>query len=76
MSLQKEKPEETKEEFCSACVAGIAALAGVGTVGGSRSAKNKKIQKALFWIGVTVSVVSIVVLAYLLFIRPCSSDCQ
>ena len=67
-----EKPE-VKEEFCGACVAGIAALAGVGTVGGSRKTKNKKLQTALFWIGVSVSLISILVLIYLLFLKRCSS---
>jgi len=69
-----EKKEEIKEPFCSACVVGLAALAGMGTAGGSRTAKDKKMKDMIFWIGVGVSVVSIIVLIYLLCFRKCD-DC-
>lgn len=70
MSNQK---EEIKEPFCGACVAGIAALAGAGTAGGSSGAKNKQTKKIIFWIGVSVSLLSILILIYLLCFRKCDS---
>lgn len=68
-----EKKEEVKEEFCGACVAGIAALAGAGTAGGSRVSKNKDTKKIIFWIGVGVSLLSILILIYLLCFKKCDS---
>ena len=63
---------EIKEPFCGACVAGIAALAGAGTAGGSSSAKNKKTKKIIFWSGITITILSILILIYLLFFKKCT----
>jgi hypothetical protein len=62
---------EVKESFCGACIAGIGALAGIGTSGGSRKSKNKKAKRIIFWIGVSITVISIFFLLYLLFIKKC-----
>jgi len=64
--------EEVKEEFCGACIAGITALAGAGTAVGSTKV-NKKVKKTVFWIGVVVSIISILILIYFLFIN--CKDC-
>jgi hypothetical protein len=61
---------EIKEPFCGACVAGITALAGAGASAGS-SRVNKKSKKIVFWIGITVTIISIIVMCYLLFIAKC-----
>lgn len=58
--------EETKEEFCGACAAGIAALAGVGT-----ATSNRKSKKLIFWIGMSISLISLLVLIYLLCFKDC-----
>ena len=56
-----------KEEFCGACIAGVAALAGVGTAGASGSAKNnKKTKQIIFYTGVSITVISIIILCYYL----------
>lgn len=65
---------EVKEPFCGACVAGIAALAGAGTAGSSSKASDKKTKKIIFWVGVSVSILSIIILVYLLS-KNCS-DCR
>jgi hypothetical protein len=68
------KKEEQKEEFCSVCVAGVAALAGAGTAAGSSSTTrvNRKVMKGFFWIGIAVSIISIIVMLY--FLRKGSCD--
>lgn len=57
---------EIKEPFCGACVAGVSALAGMGMTGSSKSVKNKNKKKIVFYIGLTISIISIFVLIYLL----------
>jgi hypothetical protein len=57
----KEQPEQ-KEEFCSVCVAGVTALAGAGTAGaGSTNVfrVSKRTATILFWIGIIVSLLSV-----------------
>lgn len=71
----QEEEKEEKEEFCAACVAGIAALGGVGTVAGATKMKQKR-RKAVFWTGVIISVISILVLIYMLCIQPSCSACE
>ncbi len=71
----RDNREEIKEPFCSACVAGLAALAGAGAAGGSGGAKNKKMKDTIFWIGVSVSILSIIILVYLLCFKNCN-DCK
>ena len=63
--------DEKKEEFCGACVAGLVALAGVGTSGMS-SKKNKKNKKIIFWVGISISVISIAFLIYFLCFKKCN----
>lgn len=65
-----EQKHESKEGFCSTCVMGIGALVGVGTSASSKAIKNKKRKKIVFWVGVAISLLSILILVYLLF-RKC-----
>lgn len=67
--------EETKENFCGACVAGVAALVGSGTAVSTRK-NGKKTKKIIFWISVSVTVVSILIMVYLLFIKKCDACSQ
>lgn len=64
---------EIKEEFCGACVAGIAALAGAGAAGSSSvdRKKHKKRKKIIFWVGVSITILSILVMIYFLWIKKC-----
>lgn len=64
--------EDSKEEFCSACAVGISALVGAGMTGSSKAVKNKKKKKVVFYIGLTISIISILILIYLLT-RNCDS---
>ena len=68
---------ETKESFCSACVSGITALIGAGSASltAEDRKKNKKTRKIIFWISVIVTVISILLTIYFLFIRKCNT-CQ
>jgi hypothetical protein len=59
-----------KEEFCSACVAGVAAIAGAGAATTSR-----KKRKTIFWLGISISIISLIVLVYLLMNNKSCSAC-
>ena len=64
-----------KEEFCGACVAGITALLGAGAVGTASAGdrrKNKKRKAVIFWVGVSITVISILVALYILFVKKCN----
>jgi hypothetical protein len=71
--FQKNKKEEVKEPFCAPCVAGIAALAGSGVAGGSTKVEDKKTKDTIFWIGVGVTIISIIILIYLLCFKKCKT---
>lgn len=72
MFFEKEK-KEIKEPFCGACVAGVAAIAGAGATGTSTKIKDRKKQKIIFWSGVIITIISILILIYILFIKKCGS---
>jgi len=61
--------KEIKEPFCSACVAGLAALTGAGA-----ASQSKKSKDVIFWGGVALSVISIIILIYLI-LKPCK-ECK
>lgn len=67
--------KQVKEEFCTACVAGIGALVGVGaaSAGSSSKGKHKKEKQILFWFGIMLTLLSILVALYVLFVRKCST---
>lgn len=68
---ERQEKEEIKESFCGACVIGVSALVGIGTAGSSKGIKNKEKKKLLFWIGVSITILSILILLYLIFIKKC-----
>ena len=58
--------EEIKEEFCGACAAIPVALVG-GVIASSSSQINyKKNKKIILWIGVSITVISIIIAIYFL----------
>ena len=66
------KNQETKEEFCGACVAGITAIAGIGTAEGIKNTNAKrKTKKIVFYLSLIVTIISILIILYLLFIKKC-----
>lgn len=71
---------EIKEEFCAACAVGLASLANSGVSSYSNSKNNdeqenteesRNRKKYMFWITVFLTVLSIFLLIYFLFIRKC-----
>lgn len=60
-----------REDFCGACVAGITALVGAAGAGGSAKAKDQNTKRIIFWIGMSVSLVSVLVIIYLLYFQKC-----
>lgn len=66
---------EIKEEFCGACVAGVGALLGAGTTVAS-SKTQKKYKKTVFWSGLIVTILSILVLFYLLMNKKACKSCS
>ena len=73
--LKNSQEEENKEEFCVACLAGLAALSGVGTSQGANSIQDKKKKNYVFYTGVAVSVISLIVLIYMLCFKNCD-ECK
>lgn len=65
--------EETKEEFCGACLAIPAALAGVGAAGvGAKKGSHDKMKKILLWGGIAVTVISAAIaIIYLVRCKDC-----
>lgn len=68
-----EKNEEIKESFCPACIALPLAMAGVGATGAGSSQKDKNLKKWMMIGGIVVSVISILVAVYFLFIKKCQT---
>lgn len=67
--------QEVKEEYCGACIAGVAALAGVGTATVNNSTtKNRQTKKIIFYTSITVSIISIIILIYLIM-KKCK-ECE
>ena len=68
---------ETKENFCGACLAIPLALVGAGasTAGMQQKGAHKKRKEILLKVGLASLVVSIGLLVYFLVIRKCK-DCR
>jgi hypothetical protein len=62
---------DQKENFCAGCVAGVAALVGAGTAGVS-SKRDRKYKKVVFWIAIGITIISILILIYILFLKKCN----
>lgn len=62
-----------KEEFCGTCVAGLTALAGGISTASSTAIEDKEKKKWVFWISLSITIISILVLIYLLYFK---SDCK
>lgn len=63
------KPNNSKEEFCAACLAVPMALVGAGAagVGAKGNGEHKKMKQILLWGGLTITLISIIIALYFLF---------
>lgn len=68
---------ETKENFCPACIAIPLAMAGAGVsvASGNQKGKHQQRKKIMLWGGIAVTVLSIIIAIYFLFIKKCK-DCR
>ena len=69
--------DETKEEFCGACLAVPLAFAGAGVsaYGTGSKGSHKKRRKMVFWVGILMVLLSLAVAYYYMFIKDCG-DCR
>ena len=69
--------DETKEDFCPACIVGPLALAGAGASAvGSTKGGHKKMKKYMLWGGLATVLLSVLLFIYFMFIRDCNSCSQ
>lgn len=66
---KNQENEDVKESFCGACLALPLALAGAGATG--IGTNNKKMKNILFWSGITVTVISLIVA--IIYLKKCKS---
>lgn len=66
---------EIKEEFCGACIAGVGALLGAGTTVASTKSQKKN-KKIIFWSGLIITIISIIVLIYMLTNKDACKSCS
>lgn len=71
------KGNETKENFCGACLAVPLAFAGAGAsaYGSGSKGKHKKRKQIMFWLGIVSVIISLCIAGYYLFIKKCE-ECQ
>ena len=69
--------DNTKEEFCGACLAIPLAMAGVGVTasGAHQKGDHKKRKKIMLWGGIGITVLSVIIAVYFLFIKKCK-ECR
>jgi uncharacterized membrane protein YvbJ len=64
---------DEKEEFCSLCMSGVALLSGATMTATGDRKSNKKMKKIIFWSGIVLTVISIILLIY--YLRTCK-ECK
>ena len=64
----EDSTENSKEDFCGACLAVPAAIAGVGVagLGAKGGGSHKKMKKIMLWVGIGVTVISIALAVFFL----------
>jgi shikimate kinase len=63
--------EEIKENFCGACAVIPVALVGGGVITASQNSNYKKNKKIILYIGISITVISLLVSVY--FLLKCKS---
>lgn len=69
---------ETKESFCGACLAVPLAFVGIGATsyGSSSKKKHKKTKKIALWTGIAVTIISLLIAIYYLWIKKDCTSCE
>jgi len=69
--IYKDESDESKEEFCGACLAVPLALAGAGVagVGATKKGGYKKTKQIMLWGGITLTVISLIIA--IIYIKSC-----
>jgi len=69
---------QIKEEFCGACLAVPLAFIGVGTssYGAGSKKKHKTAKKIALWSGVGITILSLFIAAYYLWIKKDCTSCE
>ena len=57
----------SKEEFCGACLTVPVAFAGAGAASYGIKGKHKKMKKIMLWSGLIITLLSIIISIYFLF---------
>ena len=67
--------EDIKEPFCAACIAVPLAMVGAGAsaYGANKQGSHKKTKQIMLWGGLTVTLISVLVAVYFLFIKKCKT---
>lgn len=72
--MTEEKSDGTKEDFCTACLAAPLAAVGVG-IGATGAGSHKKKKSIMLWVGLGITILSVLIAVYFLWIKPCA-DCR
>jgi len=65
--------DNTKEDFCGACISIPVAIAGASLAGASTKASknNKKKKRTMFFVGITITILALIV--GLIYLKKCKS---
>ncbi len=66
--------DETKENFCGACLAIPIAIAGSGLgIAGTTKGSHKRMKKILLISGISLTILSVFIAIYFLYIKKCNT---
>ena len=67
------KLNNTKEDFCGACVSIPIAIAGAGLAGAStkKGKENKNVKKIMFFVGISTTIIALIIALY--YLKKCKS---
>jgi len=68
---QEQVKRNTKESFCPACAVVPVMMLGAGSAGLSSKGGYKKYKKIMLYGGLTVSIISLFIIIYYIFIKKC-----
>jgi hypothetical protein len=73
MSVSQPKKEDTREDFCGACITVPLALLGAGAagIGARQKGGYRKQKKILLWGGIGLTILSIIIT--IIYLSKCSS---
>jgi hypothetical protein len=73
--MSYENRNDSRENFCGACLAVPLAMVGVGVgaAGATTKGSHQRTKKVLLWSGVATVIISLLIAIYFLYIKKCSS---